>query len=244
MPQRTEPRIAKQAEIRVFGMDSQGRPVNLPAKTVDISKHGARVEGVRCWDAPGEMIGIRHGTEKARYRVVWIGPPGTPVEGQIGVECVEAGKYIFGVPAAVASDSQRLPLGPGAARMPVRQVGLMPMVKTTAEVRRHNQRFAISGSANVREVGRNVPQWATLQDISSGGCYLETMAPLPVFTRIELTLHIGDIKVDATGTVVAKHPLVGMGIKFTDMSPLNRQRLMLLVGKLERTGAPTADSAD
>ena len=65
-PQRSEPRILKQAPVRIFGMDSKGQPVNLAAATVDVSKHGARLTGVRGWDRPGEVVGVRYGVEKAR----------------------------------------------------------------------------------------------------------------------------------------------------------------------------------
>src|SRR5437868_772994 len=97
MSLRTEPRLAKEASVRIFGMDSKGRPIHQSATTIDISKHGARVAGVRCWDYPGETVGVRHGSEKARYRVVWVGLPGTPVEGQVGLICMEPGKYIWDV---------------------------------------------------------------------------------------------------------------------------------------------------
>src|SRR5512140_1343574 len=104
MSQRTEPRLEKRADVRIFGMDSKGRPINVPASTIDISKHGARLMGVRSWDYPGETIGIRYGTEKARYRIVWIGLPSSPVESQVGLYCVDQGKYIwdFAPPTAEA----------------------------------------------------------------------------------------------------------------------------------------------
>jgi len=85
---RTEPRQNQESPIRIFGMDSSGRAVNLSAWTVDVSRHGARVRGVNDWSQPGETIGVRHGMEKARFKIVWVGQDGTPHQGQIGLLCV------------------------------------------------------------------------------------------------------------------------------------------------------------
>jgi hypothetical protein len=238
-PQRTEPRLSKEASIRIFGMDSRGRPINQPAKTVDISQHGARVNGIKCWDYPGETVGIRYGMEKARYRVVWVGLPGTPVDGQIGVVCVETGKYIWDVspPAAHASPGNLAAPIPSVPRMMGTQIGLAPVIREYEDSRRKDHRFVVTGGAHIREVGKNVPQWTTMHDLSMGGCYVETTAPLPIHTRVDLTIQVGDIKIDSRGSVTVKHPLVGMGIKFMEMSPLNRDRLRHLVGSLEQAEA-------
>jgi hypothetical protein len=151
--------------------------------------------------------------------------------GQIGVECLEMGKNIWGASLPAANEARLL--GP-------RALGLVSVKKVGTELRRRAPRFQVKGSASVKETGKTVPQWTMLHDISQGGCYLETTAPLPVFTRIEATIHVLDIKVDVTGTVTTKHPLVGMGIKFTELSPLNRQRLQNLLERLEQAHAQTA----
>jgi hypothetical protein len=234
MLQRIEPRITKAAAIRVFGMDSRGRPVNVAASTVDVSRHGARVAGVKCWDAPGETIGVRYGVEKARYRVVWVGMPGTAIEGQLGLTCIESDKYIWGVTPVVTESRPLLTpnLGP---RTLGPQFGSRPVAERYTDKRRQDQRFRVHGGANVREAGKNVPQWTTLHDLSRGGCYLETTAPLPLQTRVDLTIQVGDIKMDARGVVAVRHPLVGMGIKFMEMTPLNRDRLIRLLVDLEHS---------
>lgn len=214
-------------------MDSKGHPINLPAKTVDISMHGARISGVNCWDYPGETVGIRCGTEKARYRIVWVGLPGTPLEGQIGVTCVDTGKYIWDVtPPTAEPQPSETPL-PVPLRSVGNKIGLAPAATHYDDHRRKAERFVVNGGANVREVGKNIPQWTTIHDLSSGGCYVETTAPLPEQTRVDVTIQVGDIKIDLRGIVTVKHPLVGMGIRFTEMSPLNRDRLRHLIGSLE-----------
>jgi hypothetical protein len=236
-PQRTEPRLPKDAPIRVFGMDSQGRPVNLPAQTVDVSQHGARVAGVRSWTHPGEIIGVRYGTEKARYRIVWVGSEGTQFTGQIGLQCVETGKYIWDAPAtASASVPKPTPAVPSRKLGPQFSISA-PTPVSFDDPHRREARFSISGGANIREAGKNIPQWARLQDLSAGGCYVETTAPLAPFSRVEITLHVGETKIEAQGTVTVKHPLVGMGIQFTELSPMNRERLHQVISQIEHAKA-------
>lgn len=232
MPKRSEPRQSQEAPVRIFGMDSRGRPINLAGSTLDISKSGARLKEIRCWDYPGEIIGVRHGMEKARFRIVWVGAPGTPIDGQIGLQCIETGRYIWGV-APPSKDARPEPRPWAGLRTSGNQLGMQPQPMTYPDRRRRDQRFTASGGVNVHECGSNVPQWTMLHDISAGGCYVETTSPFAPLTRVELTLQIGDLRIECKGSVTVKHPLVGMGIKFTDMSPLNRERLQHLLTSLE-----------
>ena len=218
--------------MRIFGMDSQGRPINVLGSTLDISKSGARLKGIKHWDYPGEIIGVRHGAEKARFRIVWVGAPGTSIDGQIGVQCIESGRYIWGV-VPPSTDARPIGLSP-MARPFASQNALQGPVATYPDRRRRDQRFTVSGGVNVREIGVGVPQWTMLHDISSGGCYVETTSPLPPLSRVEMTIQVGEIKIECKGSVTVKHPLVGMGVKFSEMSPLNRDRLQHLVASLEQ----------
>jgi hypothetical protein len=247
MNKRTEPRLAQDAPVRIFGMDSQGHPIHLATTTFDVSKSGARLNGLRCWDYPGEIIGVRHGMEKARFRIVWVGHPGTPLDGQIGLQCMEVGRYIWGVmppasdgkPASLGSDS----LGLGGRSQPrgfASQMAISQASGSGPDRRRRDQRFTSAGGVNVREVGTGVPQWTMLHDISAGGCYVETTSPLLPLTRVEMTLQIGDLRIECKGSVTVKHPLVGMGIKFGEMTPLNRDRLLHLIATLEEESAKMA----
>ncbi|MGZ4787045.1 MAG: PilZ domain-containing protein [Terriglobales bacterium] len=233
MPKRSEPRLPQEAPVRIFGMDSHGRPVSVASSTLDISKSGARLKEIRCWDYPGEIIGIRHGMEKARFRIIWVGAPGTPIDGQIGLQCIEAGRYIWGV-APPSSDSRPEPAHFAGMARTLNQVAMQPQAMTYPDRRRRDQRFAASGGVNVHEAGSNVPQWAMLHDISAGGCYVETTSPLAPLTRVDLTLQIGEMRIECKGSVTVKHPLVGMGIKFTDMTALNRERLQHVIESLEQ----------
>jgi PilZ domain len=239
MSKRSEPRLPQEAAVRIFGIDSQGHPINVATNTLDISRSGVRLGGVRSWDFPGEIIGVRHGMEKARFRIVWVGSPGTPMEGQLGLQCVESGRYIFGV-LPPTSDTRPEPIGLYTQRTQGNQLALRLQQGAPAEHRRRERRFNASGGVNVREIGSTVPQWTMLHDISIGGCYVETTSPLLPLSRVEMTLQMGDLRIECKGSVTVKHPLVGMGIKFGEMTPLNRDRLIHLISSLEEETARAA----
>jgi len=224
MPElRSEPRVVRLSPVRVFGLDAAGQPVSQLVHTGDISKHGARIVGIRSWQIPGETIGLRYQDEKGRFRIIWVGRPGSPQDGHLGLRCVEPGKYIWGLSPAAAHASIR----PGAPPPPP-----IPFSPTGENPRRNDIRFPIEAGSQVREFGRHVPSWVRVTDISMGGCYVDTAAPFPLDTNVEITLHVGDIRIDACGFVVHSQALVGMGIKFAEMTPLNRERLKHVIDTL------------
>jgi hypothetical protein len=90
------PRIAKTIEVLVKGFDRKGNPFTQTTFTIDISERGARLEGLGGIIGAGETIEIKNGWKKARYRVMWIGPPGTPEANQVGICCMEDNKNIWG----------------------------------------------------------------------------------------------------------------------------------------------------
>jgi hypothetical protein len=57
-----------------------------PAHTVDISRMGARLAGLAEPVKIGDILEVRCAQRRAIFRVVWIGLPGTPTAGHIGVE--------------------------------------------------------------------------------------------------------------------------------------------------------------
>jgi len=241
MVPRNESRLNQESPIRIFGMDSTGRAINLSAWTVDVSHHGARVRGVKDWSAPGETVGVRHGMEKARFRIVWVGADGTPHQGQIGLLGVEDGKYIWGVAAPQVANTDAPAPGKltgmfhfaSQLRVPI---GL-PSGSASANNRCQDARYRASGGAKVQEAGAPSGQWTTLHDLSMGGCYVETTAPLPPTAEVEMTIHIGEIQIAARGVVTVSHRQVGMGVKFSELSALNRSRLEQVMAMLAQTSS-------
>ncbi len=98
---RTNPRkarMAKTIQVWVRGIDRSGHPFVQSAHTIDIGKSGARLEGVGYLTGPGEVVQVKRGWRKARFRVVWIGPLGTAEANQVGICCLEGDQDIWRVP--------------------------------------------------------------------------------------------------------------------------------------------------
>jgi hypothetical protein len=232
---RSEPRVWRESPVRVFGLDSTGNAINQTAWTVDVSRRGVRLKGVNFRVKAGETIGLRNGTEKARYKVVWIGDPASPLQGQIGLFCLETSKCIWEADA-VAGEGKATATGPIGHAMPATEA--RPPI-TTAN-RRREARYRTSGGAKIQEPGAPAAHWAMLHDISLSGCYVETTTPLRPGAPVEVMVHTGDVQITAKGEVTVVDRMVGMGVRFTQLSPQNRQRLEHLVDELVRSGAAPA----
>jgi hypothetical protein len=94
---RKKPRVPKTFRVIVKGTDSKGHPFAQSAYTVDLSKDGARLDGVGFLTSPGQTIEVRRLWRKARFRVVWIGHVGTNESNQVGVYRLESEKDIWRV---------------------------------------------------------------------------------------------------------------------------------------------------
>jgi hypothetical protein len=75
--------------------------------------------------------------------------------------------------------------------------------------------------------------WATVTDISIGGCYVELAATLPIRTPVNMVLEVKGVRVEVKGTVRTSYPLVGMGIEFTGVAERERLALEEILRRLE-----------
>jgi len=94
LTERIEKRLVIALSIRVYGMGSDGKPFNQEVRTLDITRDGARIDGLPPI-AIGEIVGVQYGQEKSRYKVIWVGEVGGKREGQIGVHVVETGQPLW-----------------------------------------------------------------------------------------------------------------------------------------------------
>jgi hypothetical protein len=93
---RREVRISKAIKVTVHGKDRTGQKFSQTAMAVDISRHGARLDGIGFLTWPGEIIEVKRGWRSARFRVIWVGERAQA--GQAGVFSLDPGKNIWGVP--------------------------------------------------------------------------------------------------------------------------------------------------
>jgi hypothetical protein len=221
-------RFTLQLPVQIWGMNADGKPFRQAALTEDVSLSGARLRDVKETLAVDEVIALQHEGQKGRFRVVWAGEKHTVTEGQLKLAAVEPEKIPWrnALPAEAEQD-EPVPSAEQECKL-VRQ--------ETGERRRH-ARFAREAVFETRGPQRC---WGELQDLSLGGCYVNTSAPLPLGTRAEMRITLRDLSVDLAGVVRAHHPGVGMGIEFVEVSPEANERLTDLLGLRPRplSGAP------
>jgi hypothetical protein len=85
---RAERRLVIALPVRVYGMDGEGKPFSRAALTLDITRDGARLDGLPQLPI-GEVVGVQFGGDRARYKVIWVGEVGGKREGQIGLQVVQ-----------------------------------------------------------------------------------------------------------------------------------------------------------
>ena len=92
-------------------------------------------------------------------------------------------------------------------------------METAAAERRDSIRHAFICPAELIEVGCGVRITARTADLSSRGCYIDTLNPLPVGTRVRIWLTKNDRSVEFQAQVVSSHAGSGMGLLFEQLTP-------------------------
>jgi PilZ domain len=233
MGERLRLRIQKVLPVRVWGVDESGNRFMVDAQTIDISQAGARLEGVWQVRRPGVTIEVRYGNEKAQFEVLWVGKPGTPDAGQIGIRCLEPGKSIWGIAVPAPGPDPHRPAEPAQSQGGADSIA--PVAPTDFRERRKHPRYPCTGQVRMLLEGSDLELLAVLREISLGGCYVETMSPMPPETNIEMTLMLNDLEVQTRGTVKVSCQGMGMGVAFAEMTPKDRMLLERMVGRAAGT---------
>ncbi len=217
MATRREARKEVTLSVRIFGTDSNGRPFSDCVSTVNVSLEGAMIEGLNRPIKAGEIIGLTYGKNKARFRGQWVGQPGSGQQGRMGIQNVLPGRCLWDIPLPQnGMDEKGRVLAPSHPK----------------------PRMKCSTSAELRPAGE-APVWSKIGDISEGGCFVEMMIPLKPGTRLKISLWLKDNKVAAEGVVANSRPGFGIGIRFTEMSPQDAEKLRQFVKSLVSIPAQT-----
>src|SRR5712692_2906926 len=107
-PSRREARICKRIRVTVQGSDRNGNPFVQTAYALDVSRHGARLDGIGYLTCLGETVQLKHHWRTAHFRVAWVGQVGTPQDGQVGIFALEPKKNFWGVTLPCAAHSQKI----------------------------------------------------------------------------------------------------------------------------------------
>jgi len=203
MGKRREARKPLALPVRIFGTDRGGRMFSENVTTAELSQNGAKLTGVRAALKVDEIIGLTYGKSKVHFKVKWAGEPGSPKEGEIGLLNLTPEKPLwdFALPS-----------------------GAMDNFRFADKDRRQSARVKCSISAELHPVGQPVI-WGKVSDLSLGGCFVEMPIPLPVNTKFEVALWLGETKLRLKGEVASSSPGFGIGVRFTNISPESQESL-------------------
>jgi len=201
----------------VCGKDSQGNAFVQTAYARDTSFYGARVDGVECLKGPGDIIQIKYKRKTTKFRVMWMGQPGSKEHGHIGLRSLEPRKNIWGIePVPVASKappfSDALPSAAAGAAGPPNCSSEKP-VRSSPERRRYTRHRCL-GTVEFRIAGNCTVMSGKLTDISLGGCYVQALGTCLPGTPLELALEACKQRIHVDGRVAVANSSKGMGIEF------------------------------
>ena len=97
MDRRRQQRVFVDLPVTIWGMDAHSRPYTQPASLRSISGRGATLQGVDVQLKPGDTLDLQYEGTKAQFRVVWMGKPGTEMQGEVGLENLSVDKQLWDV---------------------------------------------------------------------------------------------------------------------------------------------------
>lgn len=212
MDHRPEQRVEAQIIVRVWGMDAEGRPFFQNANAGSISAEGALLSGIRHPLKVGDVIGIQHNEKKARFKVVWVKDAALPRTIEAGVQLMSNQRSPW---QDLATTTEEHPAAVGHNKR---------------RFHRHKVLFPIEISF---EDSRRTHLQTSATDIGGRGCYVETLLPLQIGTKVNISFWVESEKVQTTGIVRTSDPGVGMGIEFTALDNVVQEWLQAHLDKLD-----------
>jgi hypothetical protein len=87
---------------------------------------------------------------------------------------------------------------------------------------RESDRYSFAATAEVKELGSWSEEVLITRDLSAGGCFVKTAAPLPKGSRIRVRIEQAREEFTAIARVTDNVTAERMGIEFTEMEPKDR----------------------
>jgi len=203
---RNAKRIAVAYPVRLWGMDATGRPFIEVATTLNVSRSGVLLKGVPTDLVAGDVIGLRAGDQKCRFRVVWVGQEGTPDEGHLGLQSLEPELHIWDV------------------NLPAYSIDIY--TRPLEHERRLISRLKCLVSAEVGSDNSAGRVRALITDISPGGCYVSMQEPFSLEAKLTIAVWLDQRnRLWIDGIVISHHLGLGMGVKFLNLSRKNLEDL-------------------
>ncbi|MHB8754331.1 MAG: PilZ domain-containing protein [Candidatus Acidiferrales bacterium] len=96
---------------------------------------------------------------------------------------------------------------------------ILPLSATDTIDRRTGIRYQITVSAEVIELISGTRFSTRTTDLGPGGCFVDTLMPLPIGSSVRVRLHKDEVAIEALGTVTYSQTGLGMGVAFDNMPP-------------------------
>ena len=215
---RRQKRVRVALPVRTWISDRSGKAVLHTACTLDVTPTGARLTGVRAQAEMGGILTLERGRSKARFRIIWVGEPGTPHEGHLGIDCLDAGKWTWDValPAGAGDDGSFEPVRVGVD-----------------ERRKPPPRYSCKGMVELqRETADAESVRGHLRDINQLGCFVRVSPPPSLHTRLRLLVMAEGAGVRAHGVVHRVDGASGVFIQFTEIHREDKPSLEQLIARL------------
>ncbi|HVH89347.1 MAG TPA: hypothetical protein VM912_21710 [Terriglobales bacterium] len=187
--------------------DSEPLPrKKISACTYDISEHGARITGLQEPLQNGEIVIVERAGNRAKYQVVWMGKPGTPLGGHAGLQLLPNQELIWDVKLAELQEEYE------------------PIILDDNLIPTHREAMFAMGRAQVRVLGSSVQGTGSLVQLSEHECTVLVNQEFP--QRLAVTLFVSGEGFDLRlrGTVRA----YGSGHLIVDLSDVRRGDRRLL----------------
>lgn len=200
--------VPKRFILSVWGMDAEGRAFIQGMQAVNISPKAVEFDSPRKLRVT-EIVGAGVNGMKSRFRIVSV--------------------RLF------TKDTYRIVMEDlGSTCMWEKELASPDVIVDTKQERRRHKRWPVRGSVDVHNAGRTASSEARLVDISQGGCYIETLAPAPSGSALEITMNCEGIAVAAAVSVCTSHPSIGMGVEIKNfITPDDEARFTQLLATVE-----------
>lgn len=224
--ERLNKRIHVALPVRITHWDNDNRPALRMACTYDISPRGARISGLS-GVKNGEIVALERGrTGKIYCRVAWVGEQSSELTGQVGIECVEAGRDLWESELREMDESFDL-------LQFEKKLSRSTFENFSQESRRRQPRFDVKGVAELLRASTNTREGqGGISNLSEMGCLVQTSHTLAMGAQLKLVLQLANYDLTVKGEVRHTAPEMGMGIEFSEIRKGDRQVLSFLLRKL------------
>lgn len=110
---------------------------------------------------------------------------------------------------------------------------ILPIQPSAMEADRRNAiRYQLTVTAEVVEIKSGTRFSTRTTDLGPGGCFVDTLMPLPVGSDVNIRLHKDNMSFEANGSVTFSQAGLGMGIAFSEMAPEKQAAFDAWLGEL------------